>query len=371
MIASNPMRAVLLICLAVPALAQNPSPTLLFQTFDQSVSGWTAMGDGAEVRTTRDAARVRPGHAALEFTYDLAPKRFAGATLGAPESIGRMRSLRFWARSDHNTALGVLLAEKKPGGGNYIAWFWAPANAWQAIELVPGDFTVADGPNDPVDSDGKLDIDQVNGIGIFDLAQFFSQFAANSELPLSVAEQSGRHSLLLDSFEVSADPPTHAAAATAGSIPIDPPGRAFVQWVTPGEMEIKAGGADGPLGAGAVQAAYRPTGERIEVLVRRVAGTPLAAAKRLVFDIASEREAALLVVIETTQPGGGTGARFTMPIYPPGGREVFHADLKLADFDGPGQFDPARWRTIAIVETPGGDSGPNTLWIGHVAVAER
>jgi hypothetical protein len=365
------MRTVCLICLAaLSALAQHESPTLLFQTFDKDASGWTAMGDGAEVRTTRDAARARPGHAALEFTYDIAPKRFAGAVLGAPESIGRMRSLRFWARSDHNTALGVLLAEKKPGGGNYVAWFWAPANAWQAIELTPAEFTAADGPNDPVDPDGKLDVDQVNGIGVFDLAQYFSQFPAGPALPLSVAAQSGRHSLWLDSFEVSAGAPALPTAA-AETAPIDPPGRGFLQWIAPGQMDLRVSGADGPLGAGALQASYHPVEGRIELLVRRVPNAQLAAARRLVFDIASEREAALMVVIEMTQPGGGTGPRFTMPVYPPGGREVFHVDLKLADFHGPGQFDPARWRTIAIIETPSADAGPNTLWVANLAAVGK
>jgi hypothetical protein len=363
------MRTVWLVCFAaVSAFAQRESNALLFQTFEKDVSGWTAMGDGAEVRTTRDAARVRAGHAALEFSYEIAPQRFAGAVLGAPESIGRMRGLRFWARSDHNTALGVLLSEKKPGGGNYAAWFWAPANTWQAIELAPADFTVTDGPNDPVDPDGKLDLDQVDGIAVFDLAQYFSQWTSNAKLPLRVAAQSGRHSLLLDSFEISSEAPRRAAEA-AGTVALDPPGRDFLQWVTPGGMDLKVGGADGPLGPGALQASYRPADGGIEILVRRVANAPLALAKRLVFDIASEREATLLLVLEMTQPGGGTGPRFTMPIYPPGGREVFHVDVNLEDFSGVGRFDPARWRTIALLDMSGADGGPNTLWIGSLAVS--
>ena len=369
MIASGSMRTLWLVCFAaVSAFAQKESNVLLFQTFEKDASGWTAMGDEAEVRSTRDAARVRAGHAALEFSYEIAPQRFAGAVLGAPESIGRMRSLRFWARSDHDTALGVLLSEKKPGGGNYAAWFWAPANAWQAIELTPADFTVTDGPNDPVDPDGKLDLDQVDGIAIFDLAQYFSHWTANPGLPLSVAAQSGRHSLLLDSFEVSADAPQRAPSA-AGTVPIDPPGRGFLQWVTPGEMDLKVGGADGPLGAGALQASYRPADGRIEILVRRIANAQLAQAKRLVFDVASEREATLLIVLEMTQPGGGTGPRFTMPVYPPGGREVFHVDVNLEDFSGTGRFDPARWRTVAILDMSGADGGRNTLWIGGLAAS--
>jgi hypothetical protein len=359
------MRTVgLIVFAAVAAFGQKDPNTLLFQTFDKDVSGWTAMGDGAQVHITNDAARVRPGHTSLEFTYDLAPKRFSGAVLGAPETFARMQSLRFWARSDHHTAVGVLLTEKEPGGGNYAAWFWAPANTWQAIELTPADFTVTDGPNDPVDADGKLDLDQVEGIAVFDLAQYFSQWPAASKVPMRVAAAAGRHSLLIESFDILSSAPERASAAP-GTVPIDLPGRDFLQWISPGEMELQLGGPGSPLGPRALQASYQQREGQLELLVRRVGNPQLAQAKRLVFDVASERECTLMIALEMTQPGGGTGPRFTLPVYPPGGREVFHVDLKLEDFQGAGHFDPERWRTIAIVDVSGGDV-KNTLWIGNV-----
>ena len=349
---------------AAAAFGQEDPSTLLFQTFEKDVSGWTAMGDAAQVRTTTDAARVRPGHASLEFSYELAPQRFSGTVLGAPVSFARMQSLRFWARSDHDTALGVLLTEKKPGGGNYAAWFWAPANTWQAIDLTPADFTVTDGPNDPVDADGKLDLDQVEGIAVFDLAQYFSRWPAESRVPMRVAAAAGRHSLLIESFDILSSAPERAAAAP-GTVPIDLPGRDFLQWISPGEMQLKLGGAGSPLGPRALQASYQQTEGQLEILLRRVANPQLAQAKRLSFDVASERECTLMIALEMTQPGGGTGPRFTLPVYPPGGREVFHVDLKLEDFQGAGHFDPARWRTLAIVDVSGGDV-KNTLWVGNV-----
>jgi len=77
-----------------------------------------------------------------------------------------------------------------------------------------------------------------------------------------------------------------------------------------------------------------------------------------------------MIVLEMTRPGGGAGPRFIMPVYPPGGREVFHVDLKLEDFEGTGHFDPAHWRTVAILDSSGGDAGPNTLWIANLAVSQ-
>ncbi len=342
---------------------------LLLQTFAKDTSGWTAQGEGSQLRAISDAARVRPGRNALEFSYEIVPQRFAGMLLGAPESIGRMQRVRFWARSDHNTALAVLLMEKKPGGGNYAAWFWAPANVWQPIELTPADFTSTDGPNDPVDADGKLDADQIDGIAILDLAQFFAQMKPNPDVPMKLAPAAGRHTLLLENFELSAAPP-EPTTSPAGSVPIDLPTREFVQWVTPGVMDLKSSGAESPMGPHALQASYRQTNGELEVLVRRVSNPNLAKAKRLVFDVASDKEATLMIALEMTNPKGGQGPRYTMPIYPPGGREVFHVDLKLDSFDGPpGHFDPAQWRTIAILDitaSGGGAEGPNTLWIGNL-----
>lgn len=357
----------LLVCL--PALAQRDPNTLLFQTFENDASGWVANGEGAEVHTTKDTARARPGHSSLEFSYDLGPKRFAGAILGAPESFARMRSLRFWARSDHNTAVGILLSEKKPGGGNYVAWFWAPANTWQPIELTPADFTVTDGPNDKPDPDGKLDLDQVTGIALFDLAQFFAQMAPNPDVPMRVVAASGRHSLLIESFEVSAGAPAVPAPAV-GTVPIDLPGRNFLQWVTPGAMNLKVSAIGSPLGPRTLEASYKQQEGELEVLVRRVSSPQLAQAKRLVFDVASEHESTIVITLEMTNPEGGSGPRFSLPIYPPGGKEIFHVDLKLENFDGPpGHFDPARWRSIAILDVTGsggGVDGQNTLWIGNM-----
>src|SRR5579872_5690330 len=143
------------------AFAQQ-EPEILFHQKD--AAGWMALGEGTEVHS--DAA-------ALVYTYEVAPKKFAGTVMGAPVNFARMRSIRFSIKSDHDTAFAVMLSEKKPGGGNYAAWFWTPANVRQQVELTPADFTITDGAGDPVDADGKLDLDQVEGIGVFDLAQFF------------------------------------------------------------------------------------------------------------------------------------------------------------------------------------------------------
>jgi hypothetical protein len=59
------------------------------------------------------------------------------------------------------------------------------------------------------------------------------------------------------------------------------------------------------------------------------------------------------------------GQRFNQTIFPPGKREAFHVNLKLADFEGESTFDPAQWKSIAIGDISG---DPNTLWLARMGI---
>jgi hypothetical protein len=148
-----------LLLAALPLVAQ-PDPNLLVRhTFEKDAEGWVVMGPGGAVHAAAGS---------LVFSYELRPKQFSMAVLPAPPETARMQRLRLRVKADRDMPVAVLLSERKPGGGNYTAIFWAPANTWQAVELAPGDFILSDGPNDPRDSNGKLDLDSVEGIGIAD-----------------------------------------------------------------------------------------------------------------------------------------------------------------------------------------------------------
>jgi hypothetical protein len=250
----------LLAASAAMARAQQPS-VLVSQTFEAATGGWTAAGEGSRVRLA--AGEGSRGSGALAFEYQIAAKRNSGMVLPAPAELGLARSLRFWVKADHSTALGILLAEKKPGGGNYTAWFWAPANTWQEVELSPADFTVADGPRDPKDDDGRLDMDAVEGVGIFDLAQFFRSFASASPVDVVIDPSEGARTIWLERFELSGDAP-------AGS-PRRAMERGMAGWVTPGGMNLKFTAEANPLKAPALEAGYQQVDGKVEILLRREA----------------------------------------------------------------------------------------------------
>src|SRR5712692_7770942 len=168
-------------CLA--ALAQQES-VVLHSTFKESdTAGWNAVGSGSVL--------ARQG--SLELSYELGAKNFSGAAWPVSVKLVETHRLRFSVKSDHDTAIAVLLIEKSPGGGHYSTWFWAPANTLQQIELSPWDFSLDIGPNDPVDADGKLDLDQLQSIVVLDLAHFLGQLADRPNFPVMVSKATGQH----------------------------------------------------------------------------------------------------------------------------------------------------------------------------------
>jgi hypothetical protein len=314
-----------------------------FSMFGQP-SGWVAMGAGGAVQDTGGG---------IVFSYDLQPKNLSLAVLPATPDVAHMQRLRFRVKTGHDTPLAVMLGEKKPGGGNYTAVFWAPAKIWQQIELTPADFSVSDGPRDPVDADGKLDLDEVEGIGIADVAQFFLAQSDNPDVPIAIDRSTGARTIEIAGFEI-------VTGGATGRRPIDSFDRGFLEWVTTGGVKMQLAPRENPLRAPAMQATTVLNDGRFGLVVRRVSSFDLAKATRLTFDVASENETTLVISLEMKN-----GKRFTQTVYPPGKREAFPVSVKLSDFEGDGRFDPAQWKSIAIADTLG---QPNTIWIAKVAV---
>jgi hypothetical protein len=311
-------------------------------------ANWIAFGAGASLRAE---------HGVMSMQYSPGAKGPSAAALPTPGGLAGMRRIRLRVRSDYDTAFALMLSEKQPGGGNYSAIFWSPANTWQQIEFAPSDFAVGDGPNDPVDADGKLDLDAVQNIGLFDLTQMFAQ-APPSEAPLVINRPTGAHTVEVEKFEVV----TTGEPVSAGAI--DRFERDFVQWFSPGGMKLRISASENPLRTRALAATYQQVEGQVPVLVRRLTNFDLSKAGRIAFDVASERESTVVLAFEQKN-----GARYSLQIFPPGGREVFHVDLKLTDFEGPGELKPALLKTLSIADitaSAGGAEGSNTLWIGRV-----
>jgi len=340
---------------ALLATTQQNSEVLLHRDFETGSTGWIAVGPGNSVHVTHEPAQTHSGNGALAFTYEVKRGQVAAAVMPASPALARMQHLRFWVKTDRETPVGVLLNESKPGGGNYTAWAWSPANTWQQIDLTPVDFVLADGPQDPKDADGKLDLDQLQSVGVLDLASFFP----------APPGPAGPHTMWIDDFEALGGP----APTGTSSMRIDDFDRGFLPWITTGAMQLKLSAAGNPLHEPALEASYDQSDAPFPSLVRRIANYDLAKAVRIDFDVASDEAATLLIALEMKRPGAAQGPRFTLPIYPPDKREVFHVSIKLEDFQGQGKLDPSLLKTLIVTDPTGGGDGVGThnrIWIGKV-----
>ena len=279
------------------------------------------------------------------------------ASLTSPDTLQALRLSLIASLS--STAVALLLSEKKPGGGNYIATFTCAAGVWQPVELTPADFTASDGPNDPVDADGKLDLDQVEGLGFIDLAEFFASQLENPQIPIAIERPTGTHKLLISNFEML----SAGSSSIRPALAIDSFDRGYLEWVTLGGMKLRLAAPDNPLKTGALEANYEQMAGPIGVMVHRLSHIDLSQATGIAFDIASRTDATVVVSLELKD-----GRRFHQTIYPPPAQEVFHVNLKFSDFEGTGTLEPAKLKSLTMTDVAGveGNTGPNTLWIGRV-----
>jgi hypothetical protein len=224
----------------------------------------------------------------------------------------------------------------------------------------------------------------VEGIGLIDFSWFFGKL--DSQAPMLIDKAAaGSHQMLIDEFEVlhagGGRTPAAAATPTPKSTTLDSFDRGFLQWVTLGGMKLQpALPGQNPLQQHAMLATYQQKGDKFGVLFKRLGQVDLTGVTRLAFDVASERDATLILSVEVSKPGSAQGPRYQFTVYPPKDKEVFHVNVKLADFehddsslaDTEDKLNPAKIKTISLADisalTGGGaaDLGPNRLWIGKL-----
>lgn len=353
-----------LLLFALTAQAQ----TLIHHSFESDEHGWSVMGGGGAVRMAKDRPSQRDGANSLAVDYQYG-KDLSVAVLPVEISLEKMKAIRFWVKTDIATAVAVFLSEKKPGG-DYSTYFWSPKDTWQQVTLVPSDFTVNDGPNDPKDPNGKLDLDQIQGIGVLDLKSIFSKAMGSQQLPFPLDAAPGSHTLLLNDFQVVTDGP--APVAAGGMVTIDDFKRPVARWLSLGGMEISVKPGDKP----ALEASYKQVPGQIALLTHRLADLDLSKCERLNFEISSKVYAQIVVSIEMAKVDG-KGARYKYVLEVDGGGKPLSVSIAAADFvldensppDAAGKFEFGRARTISILDVTGvqgAETLANTLWVSGV-----
>jgi hypothetical protein len=361
-------------CRRQPTASHTPSHNA-HQTFEESDEGWISFGAGAQLEIVHDATIAKSGNAALALRYTITPGQYGSAVL--PLEAGEMAGLRrleLSVRTDHDTAVIVVLSEKQPGGGYYSSWFWCPKDRWITVSLTPQDFVLDQGPSDPVDPDHRLDLDDIRGIGVTDLGQAFQTLGA--DYPLLVDKVSGSHTILLDDISWSTEP---------GAAPVGPwtdkqighPERGFVTWITPGGARLNIVDATSPLGRAGFSVAYPQTFGQYVAISHSLLDHDLRGIERLNVTLASEHDARLMIYLEEKKPGAINGPRYSFPVALMAGKAPTSIDLILSAFqpdttgpkDPDGKLDADQLKSISIVHITAADARPpvdNVLWVSPI-----
>lgn len=355
------------------ALAQQTPPAslpstapLLRTTFAEGTDGWTAVGKNSKltqtVENTKQALRWDYATQKGDLSVLMLPVPFAGA-------LGQAKILRFAVKCSAQTPLVVVLSEKN--GGRYLATFSPPEGIWQNVELAPGDFLLAEGPNDPKDPNHHLDMDQVESIGLTDMTQLFLQSDNKALLSLFDVKPGDRH-LFLSSFGVY---PGGVAANVPGADYNEAEGRIDtfshpqVGWLALNAASVKRTGAG-------FQATYHQSNEHPVVLVRSFPPSLLAAKKNLSLVLTSAKPAKIMVQLEGKSgnkwkilfdiAGQNTRKTWAFPF------TEFAADEENKLVDGKTEvFDPAHLHQITVIDISGitdGADDDNTLTLSGLVV---
>ena len=220
----------------------------------------------------------------------------------------------------------------------------------------------------PKDADGKLDLDQVEALGVADMAQIFVQGDATLAGALGISE--GPRKLYLDDFLVNTTVIPPATTLKSGEGSFDTFARPQIGWIPVGEVVVTRVTGK-PLGGAGLQAKYHQAPSKIAGISRYVPVDGLTGATKLTLSAASLKPAKIIVQVEER-----SGGKYNTIIELPGnsGRAdltINFSDLKAAQdsHDDNNKLDMDKVTQIIFLDATGlmdNTDGDNTFWINNI-----
>jgi hypothetical protein len=297
---------------------------LISQDFKNDTAGWAGMGKAAKVSLTHWSPGAAQDGGALQFDYKV--DRGEMDALFLPVGTGALakaHSFKFRIMADQDTAVGVVLPEQD--GGRYMAVCKVPKGVYQECELSPSDFHLSQEPGDPKDPDGKLDLDQVNGILLVDLQEIFVG-AGNADLEKLLNVQKGAHSLYLDRFSVVSEAAPTTSETDKGVTTLDTFRHPQLAWIGVGAVKMSLSRGE-PLAGPGMKWDYKQMPNSFVAGAVGIEPGILRGKDSLSFDLASVRGGTMRVQLE--EVGGN---KYSTSVDIPFGSKVKHVALQFSDF---------------------------------------
>ncbi|MEI6500733.1 MAG: hypothetical protein WCP21_06860 [Armatimonadota bacterium] len=370
------MRAILLTVVLLPlamgVVAAEPRAVKSWD-FEGDTGHWMTGDKQAQVLQCKDAAHVNGGAASLQFSFT--PRPMGGAdmpgTLFAPTEGGLPggKALHFAMESSVGGPLLALLREADDS--TYVYLFYVPADSWQVLDLPFADFHLEDSSKD---ENGRLDPDQIAGLGFIDPMGWFLQASQqNPNFPFFVAAPA-RRDLWVDDVQIMDEAVAlKAAQAPGGAVAVmiedcdSDPG----YWAVLGGKNLKVkADADQAAAGSSLRLDYELPAKTVVAVARQVAIGSLAAVTSLVFSARSGADCKLAVSVEKSNKArystlvdltAGTWRQLTVPL----------RDMKLDDDskDPDGALRPEQVRSVQFADFSAALAGTdraNTLWLDEV-----
>jgi hypothetical protein len=377
------MKAITL-ALGLCLLLQDSEKKISLDDFEGDSTEWAALrmdvtgvhpdGD-AKVAIIREAGSAKVGKGALAYSFTIAPGVISALALQRPIDLTGMKSMRLWVKCSQATAAIIGLGEAS--GASYQAVAHCPAGAWQEVAINLDELTVDDASKDP---NGKLDLDQVVSMSVFDIGGFLATFLPDLKGPRSMA---------LDdlSFSSKPVPATTGPAQVTRVVPIhrvDNFETSIIRWI-PISVDFSDGpkfnlfdatvavDKDVPEGGGkqSLKFAYPRKGQKIHAVMRNLEKVDLARATGIDLALKSSHDGTFIVAIEEKD-----GSRYNKTVELHAG-DWKKLSLSLTEFtkaddtqDENDRLDAPQIKQVSIADistlTGGAEANENQVWIDEV-----
>lgn len=359
-----------------PARAQ-AVPRELFD-FEADLQGFTAIqvkdgnfnpdpNGGLSVVTAKD--QVKSGSGTLSWSHKAEPGTFRALVVEAKLPANAAR-LEFWVKSSAQTVL--TFTAREADGSSYHLACHVPAHEWTRVSANLDELTLGD---NETDENGKLDLDQVNSIGIFDLTTMLVQSPELGSRPelrtprtlwlddlrfsperapqaFGVAREGDKSSFVVDNFEGDAVRwlPVRLVIAQPPSIEIFPGNTSL-------KLQKEAAGpgmARTPTEAGGrgLRFTYPRAAMEVFALIRSLERADLSKAERLRMSLRMSQKSLVIVGVKEKD-----GSEYNHTIAPDQSEGWQSLDLALSDFSLGGEskdennaLDPGQIKEISIVD---------------------
>lgn len=366
----NILAALVMLIVICPAAVFAQATAVKTWDFEADTAGWLTMDKQGQVNLSTEAAHVHGGNSSLHFSFT--PRVGDGeipGTLFVQSDATGAQSWQFAIDSSSGGPLIALLREQDES--TYVYMIYVVENQWQVLDLPFADFRLEESSKD---ENGKLDPEQVTGIGFIDPGQWFLQSMQTGGFPFFFAAPS-RREIWLDDVKLMSEPEKRMAEAEgpngAEAVMIEDCDAEPGYWMVLGGRNLKVR-RDGDQAAdgSSLRLDYELPAKTLMAAARQVRLGLLKGARSIAFSVRSGGDCKLVVSVEETGKSrystvvdvtAGNWQQLTVPL----------RDLKLDDDSkdlDPG-LQPEKIHSVQFVDGSalfGEKETANTLWLDEV-----